>query len=147
MSKKVSLAKQLESFRNGKIIDSEGNFNWCFNFYDWFCRDSSLENKAKRLFPMVEKFIKFHPEIDTKSTYVFFKNNCPMAGPLYDDFRICDMETGDVIWTVVPKCGHSGMFEAWSKKNNFKGAIYKAKNMTEAMKNKVAAVESIAEIL
>ena len=137
----MSLTEQLNSFKLGVIFDSEGNVGSVgfFNFYDWFCRTSSLENKAKRLFPAVAKFIKHHPEIDTEKVYVFFKNNCPVNGPLYDDFRICDRETGDVLWTVVPKCGHSGMFEAWSRKNGFKEPVYKGKNMTEALKAKVQA--------
>ena len=58
-------------------------------------------------------------DVDLDSTYVFFKNNCPMDGPLYDDFRICDIESGNVLYTVTPKCGHSGMAELWGKDNNF----------------------------
>ena len=44
--KKVSLAEQLNAFASGRIIDSEGDQNTCFNFYDWFCKDSALERKA-----------------------------------------------------------------------------------------------------
>lgn len=139
MSNKISLRQQLEAFKNGTIMSSEGTIDWCFNFYDWFCKDSSLENKAKRLFPMVVKFVKHHPEIDTEKVYVFFKNNCPLNGPLYDDFRICDIETGDVLWTVTPKSGHSGMFEAYSRNHGFSEPVYKGRNMTEALKAKVQA--------
>jgi hypothetical protein len=56
--KKVNLAEQLNAFASGRIIDSEGLENDCFNFYDWFCKDSSLERKANILFPKVKKFIK-----------------------------------------------------------------------------------------
>ncbi len=110
---KVSLAEQLNAFASGRIIDSEGSENTCFNFYDWFCKDSSLERKANVLFPKVKRFLKENSEIDILSTYVFFKNNCPMNGPLYDDFRICN--ENEVLFTVIPKCGHSGKAEIWGK--------------------------------
>jgi hypothetical protein len=139
MSKNISLKQQLEAFKNGTILASDGTMDWCFNFYDWFCKDSSLENKAKRLFPMVAKFVNIHREIDTEKVYVFFKNNCPVNGPLYDDFRICDRETGDVLWTVIPKSGHSGMFEAYSRSYGFSEPVYKGKNITEALKPRVRA--------
>ena len=113
--KKVSLAEQLNAFASGRIIDSEGDQNTCFNFYDWFCKDSALERKANILFPKVKKFIE-STRVDILDTYVFFKNNCPVNGPLYDDFRICD-ENG-VLFTVIPKCGHSGKAEIWGKNDS-----------------------------
>ena len=110
---KTTLADQLHAFALGRIIDSEGSENDCYNFYDWFCKDSSLERKAKALFPKVKKFVAAHPEIAPSRTYVFFKNNCPGAGSLYDDFRICNDD--EVIYTVIPKCSHSGKAEIWGK--------------------------------
>ena len=110
---RTTLAAQLNAFESGQIMDSNGTVGNCFNFYDWFCKDSSLERKAHALFPRVKRFLKEHPEIDTQSTYVFFKNNCPVNGPLYDDFRICN-ENG-VIYTVTHKCGHSGQAEIWGR--------------------------------
>ena len=115
--KKVNLAKQLNAFASGRIIDSEGDQNTCFNFYDWFCKDSALERKANILFPKVKKFIE-STRVDILDTYVFFKNNCPMNGPLYDDFRICD--DNGVLFTVIPKCGHSGKAEIWGKNDSGK---------------------------
>ena len=115
--KKVNLAEQLNAFASGRIIDSEGDQNTCFNFYDWFCKDSALERKANILFPKVKKFIE-STRVDILDTYVFFKNNCPVNGPLYDDFRTCD-ENG-VLFTVIPKCGHSGKAEIWGKNDSGK---------------------------
>ena len=131
---KVTLKKQLEAFETGIYLDSYGNEDGrCYNFYDWFCKDTALKTKADKLFKQTKRWVKFR-NIDTEKVYVFFKNNCPMFGPLYDDFRICDIETGDVIWTVTPKCGHSGKAEVWSRQNDFNEPITVGQNMNEIYK-------------
>jgi hypothetical protein len=131
----IALKQQLAQFEKGIIVDSSGNVDdMCYNFYDWFCKDSSLERKAKSLYSQTKKFVKEF-NIDTENHNVFFKNNCPMRGPLYDDFRICNIKTGDVVWTVIPKCGHSGEAEIWGAINNFKEAIYTGKNLSIIYKN------------
>jgi hypothetical protein len=87
-------------------------------WYDWFCRDTSLAAKTEKLGRKVLQLME-STKIDTEKNYVFFKNNCPGRGGLYDDFRICDMETGNVIFTIVPRCAHSGKAEVWGRENNF----------------------------
>lgn len=93
-------------------------------WYDWFCRDSSLMSKGRSLLTKLARIVKvnngkFNPE----KTYVFFKNNCPCVGKLYDDFRICDIESGDVIYTVIPNYRGSGKAELWGRVNDFKEPI------------------------
>jgi len=131
----TTLRAQLEAFKEGNLMDSNGELNtWCSNFFDWFCRDASLEDKARKLFPRVKTFVeKMGVNLDT--TYCTFKNNCPMMGPLYDDFRICDRTTGDVIWTVTPKCGHSGKAEIWGTINGFQGAYRTGDTLTKIYKD------------
>ena len=131
---RTTLTQQLAAFEQGIFIDSDGSEDECYNFYDWFCKDTALKAKSEKLFRMVKRWVK-QRNTDTDKVYVFFKNNCPMNGPLYDDFRICDIETGDVIWTVVPKCSHSGLAEVWGKQNNFKGAIVTGNTMNEIYKS------------
>jgi len=131
MTRTANLADQLNAQANGLIIDSQGQNDTCYNFYDWFCRDSSLRNKSWKLMKQVKTFLKHNPQIDLLEHYVFFKNNCPMRGPLYDDFRICNIETGDVVFTVIPKCGHSGLAEIWGRENDFKGPIKTAKTFSK----------------
>ena len=131
---KVTLKQQLEAFEKGDFLELSGELNTgCFVFYDWFCRDSSLERKAIQLFKKTKRFIKAK-NIDVDNTYVFFKNNCPVEGSLYDDFRICDLETGKVIFTVTPKSSHSGEAELWGVENKFNGPIQTASNFRELLK-------------
>ena len=131
MTKTANLATQLNGFANGLILDSSGNNTDCYNFYDWFCKDSSLRNKSWKLMKQVKTFLKHNPQIDLLTHYVFFKNNCPMRGPLYDDFRICSIETADVIYTVTPKSGHSGLAEIWGRENDFKEPIKTAETFSK----------------
>jgi len=131
MTRTTNLADQLNAQANGLIIDSQGQNDECYNFYDWFCKDSSLRNKSWKLMKQVKTFLKHNPQIDLLEHYVFFKNNCPGRGPLYDDFRICNIETGNVVFTVIPKCGHSGLAEIWGRENDFKGPIKTAKTFSK----------------
>ena len=131
---RVTLKKQLEAFEKGIYLDSDGKEDsGCYNFYDWFCKDTALKAKADKLFKQAKRWVKFR-NTDTEKVYVFFKNNCPAFGPLYDDFRICDIETSNVIWTITPKCGHSGKAEVWGRQNDFNGPITVGQNMNEIYK-------------
>ena len=80
---------------NSKSVSVQCEAGW----YDWFCRDTSLMNKTKMMGNIIKQ-IKDGGKVDLDKTYVFFKNNCPCGGNLYDDFRICDIETGNVFINV-----------------------------------------------
>lgn len=131
--KKTTLTEQLKAFEQGLYLDSDGQQSECYNFYDWFCKDSALKAKSDKLFKMVKRWVKKR-NTDTDKVYVFFKNNCPFNGSLYDDFRICDVETGDVIWTVTPKNGRTGKAEVWGKVNDFKEPVATADTMNDVYK-------------
>lgn len=137
----LSLKEQFKAFNEGSIVNSEGEVNTCFNFYDWFCKDSSLERKSKKLYRAAIKFCeKFN--VDLEKHYVFFKNNCPFRGPLYDDFRICDRETGDVIYNVTPKSGHTGHAEVYARSNGFNTPLAEGENLRAIYNNMASAVEA-----
>ena len=105
-------------YRQWKTLsDQEVKEMW----YDWFCKESSLVNKGRVLLQRLNSIMYSH-KIDRKNTYVWFKNNCPLAGHTFDDFRISDIETGEVIYTVVPRSGHEvklGKAEVYGRENHF----------------------------
>lgn len=147
MSTKQSIRQQLELAAAGFPADES-----CFFFYDWFCKDKALPLKSKLLLGKVRKFLKIFPTIDIDRTYLFFKNNCPCNGSLYDDFRICDLESGDVIYTVIPSSGHRGKgAELWGRENDFKGPILEADSWKELLakmrlhKPEQKAIEAVVE--
>lgn len=114
MEKEIAIADLIKM-----DFDEAFNKDNCWGFYDWFCKDSSLPNKAKTLFSRLKGILRTKTtKFDPAKCYVFFKNNCPCVGKLYDDLRICDLETGDVLYTVVPSNGR-GEAELWGIDNDF----------------------------
>ena len=124
--KETSIKELLEKRINGALTESDIKDLW----YDWFCKDRALINKGKALLSRLSSINKANKankaKFDPEKTYTFFKNNCPLRGCLYDDFRICDIETGDVIWTIIPKSGHyadEGRAILCGKVNDFKEPV------------------------
>ena len=131
MTEKKTLRQQLALWADGVAEDQ------CHGFYDWFCRDESLPNRAKKLQSNVRSFLKkmaLNGEpIDLDANYVFFKNNCPASGNIYDSFSICSIEEGRVQFWATPKSGHRsarGNAEIWIAKKDIE---IKAPNFRELL--------------
>ena len=75
-------------------------------FYDWFCSDSSLKNRALELIKKL-RFLVEEGLINGDTNYVWFKNNCPMSGNTYDDLRISDIESDDFLGGFCFSSGHA----------------------------------------
>jgi hypothetical protein len=60
------------------------------------------------MIPML-KFLVENNVINGNTTRVIFKNNCPFDGNLYDDLRVIDIESDEMIMGVAPKLGYEGM--------------------------------------
>ncbi len=131
---KVTLGEWIKNYLEGKYSAPDVETQCKAGWYDWFCKKEILHKKTQKLAKKLIKVIwsnglnpqksKFNPE----TCYVFFKNNCPCDGTLYDDFRICDIKTGKVIYNICPKDGHTssnGAAQLWGKDNDFKEPIVK----------------------
>jgi len=98
--KEINLKQWINNWKDGmydkRDVDTMCEAGW----YDWFCNDNSLYSRLKKLAPKVIWFSDLGI-IDPEKVYVFFKNNCPLVGELYDDFRICDLyNDNNVIFTI-----------------------------------------------
>lgn len=125
MEQNMNIREFIKRFDAGEFNSADTETQCKAGWYDWFCKETSLRNKTYKLAAKLKQIVS-SPKINQDTMYVFFKNNCPMSGSLYDDFRICDMKTGNVIWTITPSCGHNsnkGKAEVWGKANAFDGAI------------------------
>ena len=130
MAKQIMDIERLEVLFEDGMEDSHG-------FFDWFCTDKGLAGRASRIAPKIVKVLKANETgkwFDESKIKLLLKNNCPMDGQLYDDFRVCDKESGDVIFTVIPSSGHnhiSGNCILWGSLNDFSEEIMNTSNFQE----------------
>lgn len=110
---KSMLANDFESFYND---DNTG-------FFDWFCPDYELVDRADKLIDLLKKICGNNKKFDPAKVSVFFQNSCPGMGATFDEIKVCDIKDGEVLYSIVPRSGHSGEAEVWGKENDFKEPI------------------------
>lgn len=129
----INIREFLKRYNRGDFDSSNVKTQIAAGWYDWFCEDRLLKRKTDSLVRNLKSIVN-SPKINKDTMYVWFKNNCPMQGSLYDDFRIANMKTGDVLYTITPKDSHH---DEWStvfgKKNDFERPLVVRK--WDAVKN------------
>jgi hypothetical protein len=121
----TTIREFIRKYEGGAFNDKSFETMRAAGWYDWFCRKSSLKRRLDKLYPKVVE-VSRSKKINIDTMYVFFQNCCPGEGSLYDEFRICNMGTCDVIYVVVPKSGHAcdnGRAELWGRENEFNGPL------------------------
>ncbi len=134
MEQEMKLREWIERFNNCEFDNKDVFTQIKAGWYDWFCRDTSLQAKTKRMGTIIKR-IKDGGKINLDTSYVWFKNNCPLVGKLYDDFRIADIETGEVILTVTLNGAHyDKRYTVWGKRNDFKERLFETDSSRNLVK-------------
>ena len=116
MKEKMNVSRWIDEFNEGNFADADVKVQILAGWYDWFCKDSSLVNKTKRMGNIIKK-VKDGGKVNMSDWYIWFKNNCPLNGPLYDDFRFADIETGEVQFTIqIDCCWNLRKYVVWGRK-------------------------------
>ncbi len=134
MDRKYTTKEWINIFNSGKFENTSRNIQIEAGWYDWFCRDTSLINKTRKMGNIIKQ-IRNSKRIDLNNTYVMFKNNCPMSGSLFDDFRIVDINTGDVVYTITIESPYTEFkFDVYGRENEFQSPVISFNKQRELVK-------------
>jgi len=132
VKRQTTLKEQLENFDKGIFIDYRGEECSCYNFYDWNCNDSTLENKAIKLYNQVKRFIKLQKDIDITQVFVKFNHLTDEDNSPYTEFLVRDCHDGFLRWRVRIKVNKVEVYKEYG--GGF--PLITAKNMDELVKLK-----------
>lgn len=134
MSKEISMKDWVERFNDGKYASSDVQAQIEAGWYDWFCRDSSLVNKTKRMGNIIKQ-IKPGGKVDLESNFVWFKNNCPLDGPLYDDFRIAGINSDPTLIVIqINNRANECRYTVFGRLNDFRTPVFSSNSLRKIIK-------------
>ena len=134
MEKQQSLNHWIKRFNEGHFEFKDTSTQIDAGWYDWFCKDTSLANKTKKMGNIIKQ-IKAGGKVDLETSYVWFKNNCPLSGPLYDDFRIADIETNNNLIVVQIDCfRNDSKYTAYERLDGFEKPVFQTNSSRELVK-------------
>lgn len=134
MDKQIKLLEWIQRFQSGDFENKNTKTQIEAGWYDWFCKDTSLANKTKKMGNIIKQ-IKAGGKVDLENSYVWFKNNCPLNGPLYDDFRIADIENNNNLFVVQIDCAwNDSKYTVYERLDGFEKPVFKSDSSRELVK-------------
>ena len=134
MEKQIKLSEWIERFKSGEFDKPDKTTQINAGWFDWFCRNTSLANKTKMMGNIIKQ-IKPGGKVDLETSYVWFKNNCPLNGPPYDDFIIADMETNNNLIVIQIGCvWNDSKYTVYERLDAFDKPAFKTNSSRELVK-------------
>ena len=134
MRENISVRQWQTMYRMGTFSDKNRSVQIEAGWYDWFCQDESLAGRLKQIAPVVmgvtDPFI-------LDNFYVWFKNNCPLNGPLYDDARFEPLseERGGNYFLVIKDSPHEkSKWTLYTERYGFQEPEFQCGNVREMIR-------------
>lgn len=105
MNQHMSLRTWIERFNRGDFEYADRDVQIEAGWHDWFCETDKLAIKTKNLGKIVCRLAN-SPKLDVDKHYVWFTNNKPVLGTLYDTIRFSSLADGKPIYVIAPRVGH-----------------------------------------
>lgn len=134
MSDEMSIREWQERFKAGEFTAKDRGTQCRAGWYDWFCEDTALAGRLQKLAKVVTKITD--PFI-LDNYYVWFKNNCPVTGPLYDDVRfepLSGERNGRYFVVAVDSPHETQKWVLYTERHGFDGPEFSCRDVRDMAK-------------
>ena len=146
MSERLSVRQWQDLFRSGAFQDRSRATQIRAGWYDWFCGDAALAGRLKQIGKVVMRITE--PAI-LDNYYVWFNNNCPLNGPLYDDVRfepLVGERCGRFFVVALDSAFEKQKWTLYTERNGFDAPEFSCDHVFELSKYLNSQGKSLAKI-
>jgi hypothetical protein len=107
MGNKISLKEWITKYDNGDFNSTSQSVMVKAGWNEWFCKNTILLSKLKKLAPLV-KLLSKSSLINSEKVFVLFENNHPVDNDFlpYDSISICEIINGKMLYWIAPEQYH-----------------------------------------
>lgn len=121
---KTAIRQWRQNYKAGKYDNNDVETMCEAGWHDWFCKDTSLKNKIKKFTLFINKITN---DYILDNFYLYFKNNCPCCGPLYDTIGISPINEDENpemhMGITIDSPYEDTRFALYTENNNYENVI------------------------